>query len=1089
MSYERKDNSVLFHCEDNESVKLSIVTDDIIRVQVSSKGKFNESTMIKYGFVKDDFSTVDFQVKEGKDDYQILTSSVTVLVSKANFGLKVLDKKGNLIVRNNEKSGIQYGEENVLNFDMPSDEHFFGFGFMRETLDARGKKLTFKRAYRWNGATVPFFLSTRGYAFYSNSVFNHDFDFTNKTNGEAADYYSITTKGGSIDFYLIYGPSFPQILDKYTNLTGKTMMVPRWAFGLQYRLRYHGTQEDLLGVAKGFREKEIPCDIMALEPGWEEVSYAMDWKWSPTRFPTPKKMIDELSSMGYKMDLWESGIAPYVNMTDPKVRKKWYAKRKHIVDMGVRMFKQDDPYPRSIVSTQLHDPEFTRSEFKDKLMTPEELNNVSNSLYTQTLFKEFRKQTKERAIVMFHAYNASVASHRWPFQWAGDFQAANGLINASLSGHAMVSYDIRNPHPAGWHQGFFTPFTVVDSWAYYREPWLYSEAMEESHRLYACLRSRLVPYFYSSLWQSHTTALPIERPMVLNYSDDPNTYQMKSQFMVGDWFLVGLSDADDAPANEKVDFWTGVQKGNDGKVYLPKGRWVDYWNSNVIDIEKAQWVDASWPEYMGGSLYVKGGAIIPMGQVKNYIGETKDEIVVWDIYPHNSSSYQLYEDDGISYDYEKSKYALTDIECHENDSQVKINISKRKGFYKGMPEKRSFLLKIHTLSKPKTIIVDGEELAYFDNGNDLIYNMAKKGWYYDIKAKKVMVKLDTGWKYSLKSKDALQLATIPGTPKYDIIEWNATPEEKDREVIMQFYEKAMPIFSSNQEGLFADGFSQAKCEIKFADTSESIGKIDVELEGPVLFSNRKTKNTFEVQKEEVRFNLIARNNSGIAKVKVSGENIETRSFDFPIYGKPVELKVEKEESLWMADSLSTINVVAKLLDKHGSRVLNIFTPLTVELKGKGLFENGMKKDTIDFVEGRAAYSIQSTFDSGKVEIKSSYPNIPHKTITDSSEKGTMQVKMNPPTMPAKWVLNQVSVFVDFKIGNEVIRSATNEVTLNVYHKKGKLLDTYIQNAKNGGAVFKDISFYKRPAECVFEIKCKGFETVKLNVFDKQEPSY
>ena len=152
------------------------------------------------------------------------------------------------------------------------------------------------------------------------------------------------------------------------------------------------------------------------------------------------------------------------------------------------------------VITELLEPLISTTKLSDASMHPEELSNISNSLYSETLFNEFRKQTNQRAMVIFHAYNATVASQRWPLQWAGDFQAANGLLNASLSGHAMVSYDIRNPYAAGWHQGFFTPFSVVNSWAYYREPWLYSESIEQSHRLYACLRSRLVPYFYSSLW-------------------------------------------------------------------------------------------------------------------------------------------------------------------------------------------------------------------------------------------------------------------------------------------------------------------------------------------------------------------------------------------------------------------------------------------------------------------------------------------------------------------------------------------------------------------------------------------------------------
>lgn len=126
----------------------------------------------------------------------------------------------------------------------------------------------------------------------------------------------------------------------------------------------------------------------------------------------------------------------------------------------------------------------------------------------------------------------------YPTCWAGDFMLENGALNAGMSGHAMVSQDMDNESPEGIHIGFLTPYSLIDSWAFYREPWLYSEASKEMHQFYSRLRSSLFPYLYTSVWQSHTKGLPMLRPMVLEFQQDPNTIFLDKQFMLGDYLLV-----------------------------------------------------------------------------------------------------------------------------------------------------------------------------------------------------------------------------------------------------------------------------------------------------------------------------------------------------------------------------------------------------------------------------------------------------------------------------------------------------------------------------------------------------------------------
>ncbi len=146
--------------------------------------------------------------------------------------------------------------------EMAADEHFYGLGFQRIALDVRGHKLDWWREFRWKEATVPFFMSTRGYGFYSNNTWRHTFDFT----GNNASY-SVSARGGEPDYFIIYGPTLKTILGRYTNLTGKPLLAPKWALGVGFQSRYLADQKETLAVAEGFRREDVPIDWIGLEGG------------------------------------------------------------------------------------------------------------------------------------------------------------------------------------------------------------------------------------------------------------------------------------------------------------------------------------------------------------------------------------------------------------------------------------------------------------------------------------------------------------------------------------------------------------------------------------------------------------------------------------------------------------------------------------------------------------------------------------------------------------------------------------------------------------------------------------------------------
>jgi len=539
---------------------------------------------------------------------------------------------------------------------MRADEHFYGLGFQRMALDVRGRKLQWYRSFRSSEATVPFFMSTGGYGFYSNNTWKHVFDFT----GDGSSY-TITSEGGQLDYYVIHGPSMRNILGRYTDLTGKPMLAPRWALGIGYQSRYLEEQAGVVKTATGFRREDIPIDWIGLEPGWEDVPYRMKWNWSPKRFPDPDAMIRTLAGMGIKMGMWESGDAPKTGYTDPSVRQQWYSPRiQAAIRKGIKFFKQDDPYPRMISSQEWLPPEMNKNLGGSGVFSAAEMNNLTNSLYSQTAMEEYTRATGERAMIMFNGYNSSIASHRWPFTWEADFPLGVGALSAGLSGHGLVSTRDRNESPDGIHLGYLAPFSYLEAWAYYKEPWLYSEDLLEMNRFYVKLRYRLLPYLYSSLAQSHSSAMPMMRPMVLEYQDDPKTHLLASQFMLGDSLLVASATTSLSGGSEGVSGDRERAAPGKAPVYLPRGTWYDYWTGRSVS-SPGEWHTSTWPETAGGPLWVKGGAIIPMGPVTAYSEQEPLDVIRLDVYPSGDSRYTIYEDDGATYAYEKGAFAITEI--------------------------------------------------------------------------------------------------------------------------------------------------------------------------------------------------------------------------------------------------------------------------------------------------------------------------------------------------------------------------------------------------------------------------------------------
>jgi len=322
-----------------------------------------------------------------------------------------------------------------------------------------------------------------------------------------------------------------------------------------------------------------------------------------------------------------------------------------------------------------------------------------------------------------------------------------GAMNQGLSGHNYVSHDFADRSPSGIHWSLLGPWCPGA---------LSSIPQDDMCQFYLKLRYRLIPYIYSTHWNAYKTGIPYMRAMVLEYQEDPTTYRLDHQCMLGDCFLLAAYTND---------------------VYLPAGRWFDYWTGEEFESE-GQWIESySYPDNVGGPLFVKGGAIIPMGQVMSFVDKEALDIVVLDIYPYETSSYILYEDDGATYDYETGGYATTEFSCQQTQNNISIGINERSGIYNNMPKNRSYLLSIHCQTEPLKVAKDTQVLTQHRTKEELVSDGTKKGWFYDKQSKIVWIKPMVGWYYASDERGT-------DDPEKDTVYWIDDEKHEERKIIL-----------------------------------------------------------------------------------------------------------------------------------------------------------------------------------------------------------------------------------------------------------------------------------------------------------------
>ncbi|RQG95360.1 TIM-barrel domain-containing protein [Natrarchaeobius chitinivorans] len=528
-------------------------------------------------------------------------------------------------------------------FTLFPDEHIYGFGEKFTEFDKRGQLIESwitqpngaetERSYK----NVPFFVSTRGYGLLVDTVKRTTFDVGHTSSVSK----EITVDDESLAFVFCHGPSFKDVLQTYTGLTGRPGSVPKWSLGIWMSRLGYQNRDELEGVADEIRSREFPCDVFNLDPPWLRPEHLCDLVWDEESFPDPEGMIDDLHDDGFKLCLWEypyllsqtdafdeayengylvsnSDGEPYlltrlswasdrggiVDFTNPDAREWWKDKHAKLLDMGVDAFKTDfgEYLPTDAITSDGRSGSAVRNEY--------------SLLYTGTVHEAMVEAGVDP---LLWARPGWTGGQQYPVHWGGDpnttFESMaaslRGGLSISLSGYGFWSCDI-----GGFH-GEPSPELYV-RWAQFgllglsharfhgttpREPWEYGEEAAEIVTRYARERYRLIPYLHRLSIEASETGIPVLRPLVLEFQDDRAVYGEQTQLMLGDSLLV-------APVLSSTD---------ERDVYLPPGEWVDYWTGERYDGSQTVTVDAPL-ETM--PVFQRSETAIPTREPTQWVDET-----------------------------------------------------------------------------------------------------------------------------------------------------------------------------------------------------------------------------------------------------------------------------------------------------------------------------------------------------------------------------------------------------------------------------------------------------------------------------------
>lgn len=606
------------------------------------------------------------------------------------------NEKNYFNTRDSLNTGVCYMPDDSLpvateNFALSPHEAIYGFGEKFLKLNKVGQTLELYAADGIGTGTprtyknIPFYVSTNGYGVY----FNHSAAMTFWVGSKYAGDIQVAIEDDFLDYYIFTG-DIKTVLDSYTSLTGKSPMPPKWSYGYWQSKITYVSAEETLDIVEHMRKEEIPCDVIHVDTCWFKEDWFCDWEFDKERFPDVEGYVRKLSEQGVKLSLWQ---LPYVRQGSKAFEEfqavDGFVKTKDgemydLRTLGLIMYEKPEPIgiidftnPKAVevykellrrlfrMGVRIIKTDFGEAIPEDGVYfdgTPgHRMHNLYPLLYNQAAY-EVNEEMHGEGIVW--GRSAYAGNQRYPLYWGGDNspnfhnmipQLAGGL-SFGLSGFPFWSQDVG---------GFLgdTYDELLIRWMQYsilmshirihgsgmRELYKFGDECVRICKDYLQLRYRLLPYLWGSSQKCCENGLPITRALVIDYQDDPNVWNIEDQYLSGESLMVAPIYT---PDNKRM-------------VYFPKGVWVDWHTGEKIE-------GGVWKEIHADietlPLYVKEGAIIPLGPTMNYVGEEEIDEIELLIYP--------FEKEGVSNFTVLTEDKMIDVKYRAQDGEHTVYIGE-----------------------------------------------------------------------------------------------------------------------------------------------------------------------------------------------------------------------------------------------------------------------------------------------------------------------------------------------------------------------------------------------------------------------------
>lgn len=739
-------------------VKVIFYRSDVFRILAAPDGKFedpNNNPEKASILITDTREVSNISIKETKKQIEFTTGKLTLRMQKSDCTFELLNNDKETIFK--ELVPIKISDITTQTLSTGLGEFYFGGGQQNGYFSHKGTKIEIKADGNWNEGghpnPAPFYMSSNGYGVLRNTFSTGAYDFTSN------ESISLVHNEKRFDAYYFVGESFNKVIDLYTEFTGRPNFVPIWAleFGEAdaFMTRDKETKEPLKDadgnyveitpdcidrVAEQYRKHDMPGGWLLVNDG-----YGCGYVELP-------RVVSSLDDLGFYTGLWtEKGLA----------KTEW-----EVGTAGTRLQKLDVAWTG---------PAYQFSLDANKQAWESLISNSDTRGFVWTV-------------------QGWAGTQRYSICWTGDQYGSwdliryhiPTLIGSGMSGQAYATTDVdgifggsSETYTRDLQWKCFTPVLyAMNGWSHIsKSPWAYEEPYRSINRKYLKLKMRLMPYMYKYTKQAYDTGAPIVRGMIWDHPQDEKTWDASTQYqyMLGEWILV-------APVYTSMNINKGWRKED---IYLPEGRWIDYWDGRVVEGPKT--IDAYPITLDKLPIIVKAGAIIPMYPEMLFNNQKPKDPLTFDIYPYGDSEFEMYEDDGITRKYQQGQYAkqLIKVEAPKGIAgDIEVAVGKSIGDFDGKLKSRVYQFEIHSELKPLSIHLGDKVMLELTEPN--AYPNTVAGWYYDqndrrgiVHVKLARVSTDKEVNLHLDIDEALQIAASDDYPVPEI-----TPELDRSEFIV-----------------------------------------------------------------------------------------------------------------------------------------------------------------------------------------------------------------------------------------------------------------------------------------------------------------